>query len=132
MEDKDKKNALVKVRLCPECGVKLNYKKNKERKELEKLKRKEPEVISDEDIENNINPEKRLHLEIDPDIADQDDNLLNIETAKKMEEELVYQRGLIFFDIESSRNHWTKPVQIDDTPKTKEDEIDDFLADLFQ
>ena len=44
-EDGAKKEALVKLRLCPECGVKLNYRKLKER---EKEIRKEAKVrVSD-------------------------------------------------------------------------------------
>jgi len=34
-EHGERKNALVKIRLCPDCAYRLNYKKEKERKKLE-------------------------------------------------------------------------------------------------
>ncbi len=45
VEDKVKKNALVKLRLCPECAYKLNYKQNQ--KAARALKRAAPATVDD-------------------------------------------------------------------------------------
>ncbi|RKO85948.1 hypothetical protein BDK51DRAFT_34445, partial [Blyttiomyces helicus] len=37
----EKKNALVKLRLCPECSFKLNYRKNREREAADKERERE-------------------------------------------------------------------------------------------
>uniref|UniRef100_A0A1B6K2I7 Protein FRA10AC1 homolog n=2 Tax=Homalodisca liturata TaxID=320908 RepID=A0A1B6K2I7_9HEMI len=46
IEDGTKKNALVKLRLCPECSYKLNYKHK--RKEINRKSRKRPSSISED------------------------------------------------------------------------------------
>uniref|UniRef100_A0A1Y1KC86 Protein FRA10AC1 homolog n=1 Tax=Photinus pyralis TaxID=7054 RepID=A0A1Y1KC86_PHOPY len=43
-EDGEKKNALVKIRLCPECSQKLNYVSKK--REVKKMKQKGPRRLS--------------------------------------------------------------------------------------
>ncbi|XP_075975115.1 protein FRA10AC1 homolog isoform X2 [Anticarsia gemmatalis] len=55
IEDNEKKNALVKLRLCPECSDKLNYKSKKREikrlKKSQKKKKKSKKVTDEEDDE---------------------------------------------------------------------------------
>lgn len=48
MEDGERKNALVKLRLCPSCSIKLHYKKIKEAKKHEKEESKKRRIIEKE------------------------------------------------------------------------------------
>jgi hypothetical protein len=47
-EEKVKKNALVKLRLCPECGQKLNY------KHLKRLRKEEVRLIANDPLELTV------------------------------------------------------------------------------
>ncbi|CAH1765154.1 15116_t:CDS:2 [Entrophospora sp. SA101] len=56
MEDGEKKNALVKIRLCPKCSDKLNY-----RKKHEEAKKKEKRKRSSTAAENSSSSKKTKH-----------------------------------------------------------------------
>merc|ERR1712238_115742 len=73
VEETEKKNALVKARLCPECSIKLNYhhkkkevnkksKKRKKEKKMKKNKRKRSDSSNGEDIEGE-NSSKKSKIE---------------------------------------------------------------------
>tara|TARA_R110002050_G_scaffold208917_3_gene344983 strand:+ start:1124 stop:2131 length:1008 start_codon:yes stop_codon:yes gene_type:complete len=59
LENKEKKNTLVKIRLCPDCAYKLNYKKLKElEKKSKKEKGKEKNGRGKEEENHNQRKEK--------------------------------------------------------------------------
>lgn len=60
VEKGEKKNELVKVRLCPECSDKLNYKtqKRQAKREDRKRKRKESESEQEQEEEENEREDK--------------------------------------------------------------------------
>ncbi len=105
VEEMEKKNALVKVRLCPECSIKLNYKHKrkdvtkklkKKREKRSKKKRKRSRSESDEDSgkDSSKNPRKEKELE------------------KKASE------------------IWSAPVQHEEE-KSREEEFSEYLDELF-
>ncbi|CAG4930019.1 unnamed protein product [Colias eurytheme] len=111
IEDNEKKNALVKLRLCPECSAKLNYRsKKREIKRLKKnLKRKKKRNVEDdksesEDENNEIVPEETQVEE--PSTSKTD------ETA------------------DSGNSLWKKGIQ-ETEEKSREEEFEDYLEDLL-
>lgn len=69
MEGGEKKNALVKLRLCPDCSYKLNYHKIQEMKRDKKRKMKkreeeeeEEQGSSNDDDEEGLDSAKRQRV----------------------------------------------------------------------
>jgi len=60
VEDKERKNALVKLRLCPECGFKLHYKKYKAlpRSEYKEVKRQAEEAMKNGGYPEDLRQQK--------------------------------------------------------------------------
>ena len=119
VEQNIKKNALIKCRLCHDCSYKLNYhhkKKEvtkKKKKSKKKKKRRErsrsSSSSSDSDSDNEESRKRRRKKE---------EQLKASEEEKK--EELSKQE----------KDVWSKPQEKEEE-KTREDEFDDFLDDLF-
>ncbi|XP_011301313.1 protein FRA10AC1 homolog [Fopius arisanus] len=111
-EHGEKKNALVKLRLCPECSEKLNYKtKKREVKRQKALKRL------------GTSPDKSQ-------ISSSSNESPGTETAIKV----VAENGDKPEDSQSSEtddtNIWKgKPVE--GVEKSREEEFEEYLADLF-
>lgn len=107
VEENEKKNVLVKLRLCPGCSYKLNYhhkrkdvtksKKSKRKHKRSKSKRREDQTSSDSESEDV----KRLK------VADKES-----EAAKQASE------------------IWSAPVQIEQE-KSRAEDFNEFLEDLF-
>ncbi|KAI8374095.1 protein FRA10AC1 [Choanephora cucurbitarum] len=89
IEEGEKKNELVKVRLCPDCSDKLNYRTKKRQ-----VKRKR-EIIEEEEEEEEEKPKKQSKM------------------ADTPEEKI-----------------WSKPLE-SEQEKSKEEEIEDYFADLL-
>jgi protein FRA10AC1 len=130
---------IVKLRLCPECSVKLNYKKAK----MAKLEKKEEKLKRKMEASGELSSEKKLRIEyVEADesedgtaeLVTKEETSLKLVIGKEAfeEERVLYEQGKSMIYIESSRYHWTKPIQLQEGPKSKEEEMDDFLADLFQ
>jgi len=114
MEHGEKKNALVKVRLCPDCTYKLNYhskkreiKKEKKRKKKEKKKKQESDSEEEED--------------------DQDDRTSVTSGSTDRSSDV---------DASTSRkdftDHWKGPTTTKiEEDKSKDEEFEDYLEDLF-
>ena len=86
-EDGERKNALVKVRLCPDCSYKLNY--GHKRKEVKKRKRKRKRKASsssssDEEVEKKRKVEEKVEEEKAKDIWSQP---IQVEQEKSREED---------------------------------------------
>jgi protein FRA10AC1 len=112
-EDGEKKNALVKVRLCPDCSYKLNYvhkkkevtrrKEKKTRKRLKKKKRKRRDSSSSSEGTDEEVKEKRKEEE-------------EREKDKRLEKEAA--------------NIWSQPVEVEQE-KSREEDFSEYLDELF-
>ncbi|CAI4228542.1 unnamed protein product [Auanema sp. JU1783] len=101
VEQKERKNALVKVRLCPSCSEKLNYGSQKT-KYVKKKKSKRSKAQSSESTEGTS------HVEVKQEVDDEP------KTSKNTKADEI----------------WLKPI-VAEADRTVEDDIDDFLDDLF-
>ncbi|CAB3411377.1 unnamed protein product [Caenorhabditis bovis] len=114
-ENDQRKNELVKVRLCPECSEKLNYGSKKRQVEKKKILRRWER--------------QRQHKDIKPSANDDDESKPINESDSKSDsatsEEKNKQTSVSSSDI------WEAPVQ-KEIEKTVDEDIDDFLDDLFQ
>lgn len=138
MEDGEKKNELVKVRLCPECSDKLNF---KTKKRLAKtLKRKSRE----EQDTNNRNKKQRSRSNASETTSSSDDDCDDVGYGG--EGELCFIglcTGLLKLALflaeheddksahESSSSIWSKPLDAKEE-KSKEEEYEDYFTDLLQ
>ncbi|KAL0102698.1 hypothetical protein PUN28_018187 [Cardiocondyla obscurior] len=110
-EHGEKKNALVKLRLCPECSVKLNYQSQKrEVKRGKSLKRLNTSSESNNDV-----PTASSNLESD-NTAEADSSLAEMKSSEST-------------DTNESNIWKEKPVE--DMEKTREKEFEEYLEDLF-
>ncbi len=107
-EEGQSKNALVKVRLCPDCSYKLNYhhrkkevtKKTKKSKEKRKRRRRESSSSSSTDEETR-------------------DKVSRMRERKKEE-----KQDKMAADI------WSKPVEVE-VERSREEDFSEYLEDLF-
>ncbi|CAI2327269.1 unnamed protein product [Caenorhabditis sp. 36 PRJEB53466] len=106
------KNTLVKARLCPECSEKLNYGSQKRQ-----VKQKKRAVRRWEE-------ERKRRRE-----SDEDEDLDEGKTEEKPEKG---QPGssISSSTLSASTDIWEGPAPVE-TEKTVDDEIDEFLDDLF-
>lgn len=122
LEQGEKKNALVKIRLCPDCSYKLNYKKLKAEKKQRKRQRATEE---DEASEENGKEEKKICVES-----------LGREQAMEGDSPPVDKDKKSSDDAEENApeelNIWAAPLKlIEGEAKSKEQEMDEYLQDLF-
>ena len=115
-EENERKNALVKVRLCPECSYRLNY--HHKRKDVTKrihTKR------SKKDKKAKSKHRKRRHSSS----SESDSNHEQKHTKLKLEESLKEK------ELEQKASEiWSEPVQIEQE-KSREEDFSEFLEDLF-
>merc|ERR1712062_950685 len=104
VEENEKKNALVKVRLCPDCSYKLNY-HHKKREIVKKTKKK------------SAKKKKKKKRKIDD--SESDEELKEIKKVK-IDQELEHKASEI----------WSKPLDIEQE-KTRDEDFNDYLDDLF-
>ena len=119
VEQNIKKNALIKCRLCHDCSYKLNYhhkkkeltkKKKKSKKKKKRSKRSRSDSSSSDSDSDDESRKKRRKKE---------EHLRAAEEEKKKEESSKQEKDV-----------WSKPQEKEEE-KTREDEFDDFLDDLF-
>ena len=111
-EQGERKNALVKLRLCPDCSYKLNYhhkrkevtKKSKKRKNSSSKKHKKKKSRRDSSSSSSSSDEEE-------------------ETAVKMAQKEQA-------DEKKASEIWKEPVHLEQE-KSREEDFDDFLNDLF-
>ncbi|XP_043468263.1 protein FRA10AC1 [Leptopilina heterotoma] len=117
MEHGEKKNALVKLRLCPECSVQLNYRsKKREIKRKKSLKRLHHCSIS----QDHSGPSRQ----IETDVKETD----NAESSSS-EESLLTKETLTTNENQNESDIW-KNIPTEEE-KTREDEFEEYLADLL-
>lgn len=121
MEDGEKKNELVKVRLCPQCSDKLNYKTKKRLAKTLKRKSREEQASK-----GKSKKRQRRHSNASDDSDnehndDDDDGRSDIEKDKDEHESSAKEASSI----------WSKPLETKEE-KSKEEEYEDYFADLLQ
>lgn len=114
VEHGEKKNALVKLRLCPECSHKLNYHHRKK-----EIKAKRKSVAADEDT-----AAKRHKV----------DETTKTPEQSSTEKETTQGDSTVLSEPASQStdddNVWTKPLPVSED-KSREDEFDEYFADMF-
>jgi len=130
LEHGEKKNALVKLRLCPDCSYKLNYhkkhkkaKKKKSKKKVSKERRrekKERKKSSKKKKKRNYSTSSSESGSDESASSDDEEQSKNSSTSKEKDED----------EEEDVSNIWKKPVK-EDVEKTREEEFDEYLDDLF-
>ncbi|KAI9495788.1 folate-sensitive fragile site protein Fra10Ac1-domain-containing protein, partial [Zychaea mexicana] len=123
IEHGEKKNELVKVRLCPDCSYRLNYRTQKRQVKKKETKQKRARSgSSDEEDVDNKRQRRRKHRkhEDDKSSSDQGDDQSGDEQQQKGKEEK-----------DEASSIWSKPME-SKQEKTKEEEFEDYFADLLQ
>uniref|UniRef100_A0A8D8JN97 Protein FRA10AC1 homolog n=1 Tax=Culex pipiens TaxID=7175 RepID=A0A8D8JN97_CULPI len=124
LEHGAKKNALVKLRLCPKCSDKLNYhSKKREIKRLKKRERsqKKSRKSGDTEIEQDVTAAEQQDKS--------KDDAQEIDQANSQPPESTNELDLPSGSSTSAENLWSKGPEIED--KTREEEFDEYLEDLL-
>lgn len=152
-EDNQKKNALVKLKLCPKCSYKLNYKKIKQIKKEEREERKRKKKQKNKKHErskkrkrNDSDSEEDSNKEEINDNEDGEQSTLK-STKEKYIEKLLEEQEKEKKKLEErespekeeNENFERKASEIwkaslpkeESVEKSKEEEYDDYFADLF-
>ncbi|CAH2241741.1 protein FRA10AC1 [Pararge aegeria] len=116
VEDNEKKNALVKLRLCPECSEKLNYKSRKrEVKRLKKSQKKKKRKGTDTDRELSESDHSETEAStVVPETEAKDPSTSNPASDSTVENESLWKKGVQ--EVEE---------------KSREEEFADYLEDLL-
>ncbi|XP_053720734.1 protein FRA10AC1 [Synchiropus splendidus] len=126
VEQGEKRNALVKLRLCPECSFKLNYHhKRREAKTTKNLRQEDKEVLerkkrrmSSSDTNRQECKHKRDHSSsCSSDLS----NKANKDSKASEDQE---QEG------QSESDHWRGPAPVLEE-KSRNEEFDQYFEDLF-
>lgn len=118
----EKKSALIKVRLCPDCSYKLNYNhKHKKAKKHQKSKKKSKS--NDNETSNNQSASSLSNHQIKEEILSESEE--NDQIPVSSENDSNYQ-DLI-------DKIWKQPIKLEpeETETTLENEVDDYLNNLF-
>ncbi|GAB1860893.1 Protein FRA10AC1 [Camponotus japonicus] len=111
IEHGEKKNALVKLRLCPECSIKLNYRSQKREVKRKKcLKRLGTNSKSNNNMSVTSDNQGSDKVETDPNTAEIQTNMESTDTDES--------------------NIWKEKPALD-MEKTREKEFEEYLADLL-
>lgn len=115
IEHGEKKNALVKLRLCPECSTKLNYRSQKR-----EVKRKKALKRLSTHSESNINMP-----------STSDDTCDNIEIKEEPVQTPENVNENINEELENEKSNIWKEKPVETVEKSREEEFEEYLADLF-
>ncbi|OZC06639.1 hypothetical protein X798_06376 [Onchocerca flexuosa] len=117
-ENSVKKNALVKLRLCPECSRMLNY--HSQKKKLEKKdKHRHKKRLCNVGNQKKEFPEQANTLQVQKSATSE-------ETSREMEQNTDEK-----LEKNSLMEIWKKSPEDPDPEKIAEQELDDFLDDLL-
>ncbi|XP_071946817.1 protein FRA10AC1 homolog isoform X2 [Antedon mediterranea] len=120
MEHGEKKNALVKLRLCPDCSYKLNYCHQK--KEVTKIPRKQKQ------IKKSSKKHKRKHKRKYKKSKHGSSSEESSNDEDEEDEDNSTSKEGSYTHKES--NVWSGPVSIPEK-KTREDEFEEYFEDMF-
>ncbi|GAB5591327.1 hypothetical protein Unana1_06227 [Umbelopsis nana] len=116
IENGEKKNELVKLRLCPSCSDKLNYKTQKRAAKAYRSSKNEKRRRSSGDEEDGASKKRRQSISED-----------DLEKESKYSEEKPLQKQ----EKEDAAAIWKMPIKIDED-KTIDEQLDSYFADLLQ
>ncbi|KAI9269185.1 folate-sensitive fragile site protein Fra10Ac1-domain-containing protein [Phascolomyces articulosus] len=132
IEHGEKKNELVKVRLCPECSYKLNYKTQKRQAKKDEAKRKRrASVFDDNDVDESSNErhrQRRRRRKYHHNKDDYDNSAYNEDDDSDNDDQQEDQQRKKEKEVSSI---WSRPIETK-KEKTKEEEFEDYFADLLQ
>ncbi|CAG9787784.1 unnamed protein product [Diatraea saccharalis] len=114
VEDNQKKNALVKLRLCQKCSDKLNYRSKK--REIKRLKKKGRSKKRSKDRDNNV--------EASPEFETPENNVI------MSEEPSTSSSSNMAAGTDEETSLWKKVPQ-ETEEKTREEEFEEYLEDLL-
>ncbi|ESO07174.1 hypothetical protein HELRODRAFT_110669 [Helobdella robusta] len=98
VEHGEKKNALVKLRLCPDCSSKLNYHhKRKEIKKKKNRKRKSRDGIDEEDGDDGVTKKSKRYDSDGDDDDDEDGSENNNEKKPKANGKFLHLHLFLFY-----------------------------------
>lgn len=127
-----RKNALVKVRLCPACSDKLNYhsqKREVQRQRLKKKKAKRVDVAATTKAENaDKDSDGSSSSSSSSGSDDDDDEKEESTTGGKKPSSVDAAPGAA---ATAQQQLWKRPAPALDHERTKEDEFEDYFQDLF-
>uniref|UniRef100_A0A182PRL7 Protein FRA10AC1 homolog n=1 Tax=Anopheles epiroticus TaxID=199890 RepID=A0A182PRL7_9DIPT len=125
-EHGQKKNALVKLRLCPKCSDKLNYhSKKREIKRLKKRDRKTKASSGNKKVPDEVSPSAVVTS--NPEDIPRETSAQESVEAEELTETLGEKDGSSV--PEDAEGSWTKGPEVEE--KTREEEFDEFLEDLL-
>ncbi|XP_051174006.1 protein FRA10AC1 isoform X2 [Leptopilina boulardi] len=117
-EHGEKKNALIKLRLCPECSIQLNYRSKKREVKREKKSLKRLQHCSTS--RDNSGPSRKIEIEIKE--TNSEENTPSKESVSTKETPTA--------DESQSESEIWKNIPLEEE-KTREDEFEEYLADLL-
>ncbi|XP_005111126.1 protein FRA10AC1 homolog [Aplysia californica] len=118
LEHGEKKNALVKLRLCPDCSYKLNY--HHKRKEVL------PKSKKSRSAHSSLDAGSKKQKMSDSGGAGSSKDYVDEEGEIKRGE----KKGAVEGEDGQEEGVWSKPVKLVEE-KSREDEYDDYFADMF-
>nr|XP_019931974.2 protein FRA10AC1 homolog [Aedes albopictus] len=126
LEQGAKKNALVKLRLCPSCSDKLNY--HSKKREIKRLKKREKkEKISRRDkVEESDTVEVGSIVQAS---TEERTSARETEDSDNQSETSVHDAELPSSSAPATDSCWTKGPEVEE--KTREEEFDEYLEDLL-
>ncbi|KFB34781.1 hypothetical protein ZHAS_00000165 [Anopheles sinensis] len=125
LEHGEKKNALVKLRLCSKCSDKLNYhSKKREVKRLKKRDRKGKTFNSE-----SIGGGSTANSTTTPSFEETSSAETSTPSIQHEVQELPTSNGSLIIQPENVVENWTKGVDVEE--KTREEEFDEYLEELL-
>jgi len=115
-EENERKNALVKVRLCPECSYRLNY--HHKRKDVTKRIHTKK---SKKDKKAKSKHRKRRHSSSSESDSNHEQKHIKLKHEESLKEKELEQKA---------SEIWSEPVQVEQE-KSREEDFSEFLEDLF-
>ncbi|XP_053688882.1 protein FRA10AC1 [Sabethes cyaneus] len=127
LEHGSKKNALVKLRLCPKCSDKLNY--HSKKREVKRLKKRErrKQILGDE-LEGH-EKESVASGELEDKDASTTDASETVQHSAELDVDLESQNDLPSSSVASAENCWSQGPSVEE--KTREEEFDEYLENLL-
>jgi len=123
IEHEEKKNALVKLRLCAECSHKLNYHHRKREIKAKKRKREDSREKEHIDLTKDIESEVTASLSDKPKHSTEE-STSSKSNPKDKEKEAEKQPGT------SDDNLWAGPAKLEED-KSRDEEFEDYFEDMF-
>ncbi|XP_065357069.1 protein FRA10AC1 homolog [Calliphora vicina] len=139
-EQGERKNALVKLRLCPEHSDQLNYTSKK--REVKRLKHMERQQSKEErEKRKSTKTKKSLGSENDKDIEEEEmhsansgANNMENESEKdneELEQTVTLDNSKGEEEMEDSEDIWNKKTDVEVEPVSRESEFERYLEDLL-